>query len=79
MRNLLSNLVAPFAANGWLRAGILVLLLTTFAALAAPTTAAEVDAQEAVTAVQSVDVVAARPRFDSPPQESTDGVHAWAG
>ena len=79
MRNLLSHLVAPIAANGWLRAGILVLLLSTFIALAAPATGAEVDAQQAVTAVSSVDVVAKRPAYDDPSQPSGDGVYAWAG
>ena len=97
MRNLFSNLVRPLAATGWLRAGILVLLLAAFAALAAPAAGAEPvettnahalidtvqntggEAHEAVAAVHGVDIVASRRTPKGAPEQSFDGVHAWAG
>jgi hypothetical protein len=88
MRNLLSNLPARPAAPSWLRAGVLVLLLATGAALVAPNTRAQaVQDTGANAAIATVDVVHvyvggfyAPPRdtYDAP-MEEFDGVHAWAG
>ena len=41
MRNRLNDILEPLATTGWLRAGILVLLLAAYAAPAALTTGAE--------------------------------------
>ena len=88
MRNLLSNPLARPSTTRWLRAGILVLLLATYAALAAPTTGAEpVQTTGAHAAVVTVhiaegdggDTLARLRDFGDPSMPSTDGAHAWAG